>query len=244
MKWKIIMSELSLLDKVQIPRCYFSSRCVTVTTQLHGFCDASEQAFAAVIYLRSVYVNRAVEVTSFKQSIPRLELLGAVILSRLMRNVISSLSKPISTFYWTDSMAILHWIRTIKPWNQYVNHRVSEICSLSNREQWQHFPGGPNPADIPSRGTKSSKLADSEMWWNGPSFLKSPEHQWPRAEVFPASDMTEAEVIKNPVATTHVLVSTSGTKVCLSELIDCARFSSFNKLLHVTAYVLKFIETL
>ena len=82
------------------------------------------------------------------------------------------------------------------------------------------------------------------MWWNSPSFLKLPERQWPSPEVFPASDTTEAEVIKNPVATTHVLVSTSGTKVCLSELIDCARFSSFTKLLHVTAYVLKFIETL
>ena len=69
---------------------------------------------------------------------------------------------------------------------------------------------------------KRSKLADSEMWWNGPSFLKSPEHQWPRAEVFPANNMTEAEVIKNPVATTHVLVSTSGTsgtKVCLMNLL-------------------------
>ena len=40
------------------------------------------------------------------------------------------------------------------------------------------------------------------------------------------------------------MVSTSGTKVCLSELIDCVKFSSFNKLLRVTAYVLKFIETL
>ena len=206
-KWKTIMSELSLLDKIRIPRCYFSSQCVTVTTELHGFCDASEQAFAAVVYMRSVNVDGAVEVALVasktrvspmkKQSIPRLELLGAVILSRLMRNVTSSLSKPISTFYWTDSMATLHWIRTIKPWKQYVNHRVSEICSLSNREQWQHCPGSLNPADIPSRGMKCSKLAGNDMWWNGPSFLKSPEHQWPRAEVFPASDTTEAEVIKN-----------------------------------------------
>ena len=119
-KWKTIMSELSLLNKVRIPRCYCSLRCVTVTTQLHGFCDASEQAFVAVIYLRSVYVNETVEVALVasktrvspmkKQSIPRLELLGAVILSCLMRNVTSSLSKPISTFYWTDSMATLHWI--------------------------------------------------------------------------------------------------------------------------------------
>ena len=225
-----------------------------MTSQLHGFCDASERAFAAVIYLRSVCVDGTVEVTLVaaktrvspikKQSIPRLELLGAVILGRLMKNVISSLPKPLPTFYWTDSMATLHWIRTIKPWKQYVSHRVFEIHSLSNREQWQHCPGCLNPADIPSRGMKNSKLADNEIWWTGPSFLKSSENHWPRAEVFPASDATEAETIKNSVATTHVLVSTSETKVHLSEVIDCAKYSSFNKLLRVTAYVLKFLESL
>ena len=78
-KWKTIMSELSLLNKVRIPRCYCSSRCVTVTTQLHGFCDASKQAFAAVIYLRSVYVNGTVEVAlvaSKTRISPRYPLLG------------------------------------------------------------------------------------------------------------------------------------------------------------------------
>lgn len=88
------------------------------------------------------------------------------------------------------------------------------------------------------------KLATNEMWWNGPSFLKLPECQWPRADAFPASDSTEAEVIKNPVAATHVLFSTTRAKVCLHEAVDCTRFSSFIKLLRVTAYVLKFIESL
>ena len=132
LKWKNIMSELSLLDKVQIPRCYFSFQCAIKTTQLHGFCDASEQAFAAVIYLRSTNEEGIVEVTLVAsktrvsplkwQTIPRLELLGAVILSRLMNNVTVSLLRSIPTFYWTDSMATLYWIRTTKPWKQYINH--------------------------------------------------------------------------------------------------------------------------
>ena len=52
------MFELSLLDKV----CYFSFRCATKTTQLHGLCDASAQAFAAVTYLRSTDEGGVVEV--------------------------------------------------------------------------------------------------------------------------------------------------------------------------------------
>ena len=62
-RWKTIFSELNLVEKVQILRCYFSSLDNTVTTQLYGFCNASEQAFAAVIYMRSAYVDGAVEAT-------------------------------------------------------------------------------------------------------------------------------------------------------------------------------------
>ena len=72
-----------------------------MTSQLHGFCDGSERAFTAVIYLRSACVDGTVEVTLVaaktcvspikKQSIPCLELPSAVILGRLMKNVISSL---------------------------------------------------------------------------------------------------------------------------------------------------------
>ena len=61
--------------------------------QLHGFSDASEKAYAAVVYMRSCYDNGTVDVKLVtsksrvaplsKQSIPRLELLGALILARL-----------------------------------------------------------------------------------------------------------------------------------------------------------------
>jgi len=83
-----------------------------------------------------------------RQTIPRLELLGAVVLSRLLNTVLLSLPSSVPTFCWTDSMAVLHWIRTIKPWKQYVSHRVNEIFCLTKREQWQHCPGDVNPADI------------------------------------------------------------------------------------------------
>ena len=74
-------------------------------------------------------------------------------------------------------MVVLHWIRVVKPWKQYVSHRVNEICHLTKREQWQHFPGDKNPVDIPSRGTSGEKLAHNETWWNGPKFLHLSDSQ-------------------------------------------------------------------
>ena len=55
LKWKKITSELNCLEEVMVPRCYlkFNSPCQVI--QIHGFCNASERAFAAVVYMRSVY---------------------------------------------------------------------------------------------------------------------------------------------------------------------------------------------
>ena len=182
-----------------------------------------------------------------KQTIPRLELLGAVILSRLMKNVIASLPTPVSTFYWTDSMATLHWIRTVKPWKQYVAHRVTEIRQLTKQEEWQHCPGNSNPADIPSRGMSGKSLVTNEIWWNGPNFLQLPEVHWPRADAFPSSKATEIEVIKESAAITHVLLNTKPGElhtINLDKVIDCERYSSYNKLLRVTVRILQFKDSL
>ena len=204
--------------------------------------------------MRSVYEDESVEVVLMasktrvaptkRQTIPRLELLGAVVLSRLVSSINASVLSPLPTFNWTDSMAVLHWIRVVKPWKQYITHRVPEIHRLTKSEQWQHCPGEINPADIPSRGTSGDKLAANNLWWNGLEFLQSPEDQWPRVDVFPPSEITEVEVVKRSGVITHVLVSSSGScvdqQVSLEEIIDCTKYSNFNKLLRVTGFVLKF----
>ena len=221
-KWKRITSGLSLLEGVSVPRCYFKFNSPCRGIQIHGFCDASERAFAGIIYMRSEYENGNVEIVLMVsktrvaptkwQTMPRLELLDAVVLSHLISRVAASLPSPVPIFCWTDSMAALHWVRVNKPWKQYISHRVVEIRRLTKGEYWQHCPGDINPANIPSRGVSGSKLATSNLWWNGPEFLKLPEHQWPRADAFPPSEITEAEVVKNPGTITHVLVNTADSR--------------------------------
>ena len=85
--------QLSLLSNVTLPRCYFAPGKV-ITVQLHGFSDASAQAYAAVIYIRVTYEDGSatsrLEVAKTKVaplntiSIPRLELCGAVLLAELL----------------------------------------------------------------------------------------------------------------------------------------------------------------
>ena len=50
-----LISELSLLSSIQVPRCYFRLKQTSVSVQLHGFSDASELAYAAVVYIRYDY---------------------------------------------------------------------------------------------------------------------------------------------------------------------------------------------
>ena len=80
------MKDLVLLSELKIPRCCFLISSHPVSISLHGFSDASEHAYAAVLYLSSTYLDGQVEVNLLcsktrvaptkKQTIPRLELLG------------------------------------------------------------------------------------------------------------------------------------------------------------------------
>ena len=257
-QWQKIISGLQFLNSVKVPRCYFDSNRTVAYSQLHGFSDASDQAFAAVVYLRSSYSDGSVEVRivgaktrvapTKKQSIPRLELLGAVILARLVMTILKSLSQELPVVYWTDSMTTLHWIRNHKPWKQYVNHRVAEIRKASSQAAWRYCPGPLNPADLSSRGISGDRLLSCDIWWNGPSFLQLTEEKWPSLEnLTDSSELIEAELVRNPPPATHILLAKGelvSDIVNLEAIIDVSRFSQFDKLLCVTAFVLRFVGLL
>ena len=255
-KYKSIVSELHFLSRVKVPRYYFEVSYDDVDTiQLHGFSDASSHAYAAVVYLRSTYGSGHVQVRmvasksrvapSKPQTIPRLELLGALILSRLSATVVSSLPTNPTPFYWTDSTTVLHWICNHRQWKQYVSNRVNEIRTRSTAGSWRHCPGACNPADLPSRGVNGESLLSSELWWCGPQFLQLPEERWPESTVPPTSCTVESELIKSPSLNTHSLVANlSRPSKNLEDIFDCRRFGSFVKLLRVTAYVLRFAKIL
>ena len=107
---------------------------------------------------------------SVSTSIPRLELMVAVIGVRLTTRISKVLDIPMcrSTF-WSDSANVLWWIRgrsrQLKP---FVSNRVGEIQSHTNPDQWRHIPTKLNPADLLSSGIKAFELSRSGVWWRGP----------------------------------------------------------------------------
>ena len=80
-------SQLKSLARKHIPHCYFPKDVQVVSTQLHGFSDASESAYTGIVNLRMVesdgnvhisLVTSKTKVAPLKHlTIPQLELCGA-----------------------------------------------------------------------------------------------------------------------------------------------------------------------
>ena len=106
-------------------------------------------------------------------TIPRLELMAAVVAARLSAILKKELHlSNIQHFYWTDSQIVLGYLRNdSKRFKIFVANRVQEVQDISATAQWRHVPGHDNPADLASRGLNSDRLVNSSLWFHGPSFL-------------------------------------------------------------------------
>ena len=133
--------EAGALKNIKIPRfCLSKEQSDKVT--LHVFCDASEKGYAACIYVvaednEGVKTSKLLfaksRVAPLKvQSIPRLELCGALLGQRLLSSVLQALTKMklvvTENFAWTDSTIVLNWIKQEpNKWTTFVANRVAEI---------------------------------------------------------------------------------------------------------------------
>ncbi|XP_072384596.1 uncharacterized protein [Diabrotica undecimpunctata] len=238
-KWLIFKDQLSLLNNLKIPRHVICSNHILL--ELHGFSDASEQAYGACIYTRSINSSGEVTVQLLcakskvaplkKITLPRLELMGALILSRLSNKVIQSLTlKLTNIFLWSDSTIVLGWIKT--PPNllkTFVANRVSEITSNISSGTWSHVGSKENPADLLTRGVDPSLIQASNLWWNGPEFLGSEDIVWPNQ---PSQLCKELPELKNNLL----------SLITIPEIeFPFDRFSSFKRLSRCVAYCLRFI---
>ncbi|CAG9132661.1 unnamed protein product [Plutella xylostella] len=171
----------SLCEKLDLKRYNASSTVsginnhATSTTEscdlaIQSYTDASERAYGSCVYIRTIRNDGTAHVcllTSKNKvapikpnTIPRLELCGALLGTRLCKKVLDSLTVKIDQcYYWSDSTIVLGWLNTATyRLERFVRNRVNEIQQSTAGDTWSYVPSKQNPADLVSRGVKADLI--------------------------------------------------------------------------------------
>ncbi|XP_065088067.1 uncharacterized protein LOC135709610 [Ochlerotatus camptorhynchus] len=162
-KWRCWCEYKQRLEEVAVPRCFFKgvNSSALENVEAHLFVDASEVACAAVLYLRFVdngsprcaLVVAKTKVAPLKSlSVPRLELQAAMIGTRLLDSVLTSLDFQVNKRF------------LCRRYHQFVAFRVEEILTSTSVDEWHHVPSKLNITDAATK------------WKDGPSF--DPNNSW------------------------------------------------------------------
>ncbi|XP_058816664.1 uncharacterized protein LOC131679936 [Topomyia yanbarensis] len=174
LRWTNILADVPVF---KLPRSYFgTARSDEVEeVQLHIFADASETAYGCVAYFRAIVRGKVVcslvmsraKVAPLKQlSIPRLELLAAVLAARLARTIEQNHNFTISrVVFWIDAEVVLSWIRSDqRRYKQFVGFRIGEILSLTKLTDWRWVPTRLNVADLVTKWGKGLEIHPNSPW--------------------------------------------------------------------------------
>ena len=237
-----------------MPRYYLAGVQEEVKSyRLCGFGDASEGAYAGVLVETSIgFTSRIVGAKTRVAptqilTIPRLELLAALLLARLVHSITESLKSEMELLMpicYTDAKVALYWIRGVKrSWKMFVQNRVNEIRKLVPETQWRHCAGKSNPADLPSRGVSPGELKSNNLWFNGPDWLvqgimeDEPELEMPDECIV---EMKE-KLFESDESTCCLTVT---EEVGVSQVIECKSYSNLRRLTRVTCSALRFVNNL
>lgn len=239
--WIPLVNELTASNPITIPRWLKLSNA-NETIEIHAFCDASNLAYVACVYVRVSnetgmaacnLIAAKTRVAPIKMTtIPRLELCGALLASKLVVRCKLALRIPeAKVIAWCDSKIVLAWLATHpSKWVTFVANRVSEIQEAIPSRQWLHIPTKQNPADIASRGKPMEELKSCQLWWHGPRFLTT-------REINPSQDFTlpieYAPEKRKTLKNFHVITPIP------NDVLD--KFSDYTQLLRFTCHALRWL---
>lgn len=181
-RWRRLKDQLHIIKQYSLPRCV---KVQNRNMQLHGFCDASQRAYEACVYICSRTGNNQFRVELLRSksrvaamkaiSLFRLQLSAAVLLVRLVAKISTAIDlSNVQTFLWSDSMITFNWISSpTRKWIIFIANKVSKIQRITDINSWQHISSANNLADLLSRGIEHRNLSNSTIWWHGPTFLAS-----------------------------------------------------------------------
>ena len=233
-QWDELAADVSKLKKLWVKRsCVPVQMACRERCYLVGFCDASLDALCAVVYFRFVNGNGTVSVSMLaaksrvtplkRETMPRLELCGALLLARLMVKCKACVMfSAVECFYLCDSKIVLGQLaNTERLVNDFVGVRVMEIRGKSDSGKWGYVPSGENLADMGTRGASSESL--SGRWISGPAWIADEVEHWPVEFCeFDDSNIVFHVAEERPV-------------------IDASRYSKLSKLIRVTAVCFLFL---
>ena len=236
-------------EDVCFPRV-FALLGVAEHATFHVFCDASQSAYCTAVYAahggesRLVTAKGRLAPLNPNLTIPRLELMAALIGARLMKFVQKTLQlkSPVVVF-WTDSTDVLHWIWNAKPRKVFVQNRVRSILELTRPEQWRHVRGTENPADLGTRGTSLSEAASSKMWWNGPSFILGDyDLDGSTGSLEPLSADAAKETRKETTPKVTLVTNEAVSAQQNERIFDITECSTMKQVVNRTSWVFRFIR--
>ncbi|KAG1680465.1 hypothetical protein GQR58_012386 [Nymphon striatum] len=241
--WTQWIKDLSQLQNIEIPRVLLndglSPYLITGSNlQIHAFGDASEKAYGAIVYLKSgcnvsFVMSRSRVAPIKKVTLPRLELLAAVLASRLIDYVKSALKLPvnITTYCWSDSQIVLAWIKSSpNRWKTFICNRVTEIQQHTEPSVWRYCPGEYNPADLLTREFVCD-ISNNMLWWGGPKWLSEEQKGWP-CSTFKTEEVPPDEI--------NVCLNVTSNPI--KPILDITKFNNYQKMLRVTAYLFRAIS--
>jgi len=201
--WTSWTSQLEIIGNYNIPRRY-SLRDDIIQKTLHGFADASQEAYGAVVYVKSTHSDSTATVSIVIAktrvvplkglTIPRAELTAAHLISKLL-NYLSRLLHIDDICAWSDSSIVLCWLtKSSGSLKTFVSNRVQNIHELTPKAQWRHFPTSQNPADLLSRGISAQDIINSKLWWEGPPWIKEQPSLWPTPQFRAPDQIPEVKV--------------------------------------------------
>ncbi|XP_013381171.1 uncharacterized protein LOC106152206 [Lingula anatina] len=252
--WIDWIQSLEELKDLKFMRCVIPEECSAGVSELHVFCDASQHAFGACAYVRSVNPDGKIHVAllaskgrlaPLKQvTIPRLELSACVTAVQLDSLVRRELDLDLMhTTYWSDSKVALGYISNeSRRFKTFVANRVSLIRENSDPSQWRHVPGNVNPADVLSRGCDSCDIP--KTWREGPEFLKDHKSNWPAFEMVDISD--DALIATCEFTDLSEVDDAADAGAIRESILDrlFQQFSSYYRLCKAVAWLLRFRDFL
>ncbi|KAJ8723487.1 hypothetical protein PYW08_003399 [Mythimna loreyi] len=242
-EWLTLREDFKEVKEVSIDRWIGTLRVDLEKIEVHGFSDASTRAYAAVAYVRIKMQDGSVSTKLIAAktrvaplrtvSLPRLELCGALLLSRLLKQIEHAMRIPASNIYaWTDSTIVLAWLSgDPHKWKTFVANRVVEIAENVNNNRWFHVSSECNPADIGSRGMLLVDLKRSDLWWKGPAWLSETE-----IELISENTYTELEKKQDNIQANLKIEHEENIKLQFKE------FDNLRELIKVITYCRKFLN--